>query len=64
MDENQLDEKRLDENWAHGSVHEYMNSLKMATHRIVGTIYCKYVSKFLLNKSHRSEYGIYCYILK
>ena len=25
---------------------------------------CKYVSKFLLNKSHKSEYGIHCFILK
>ena len=24
------------------------------------TFFCKYVSLFLLNKSHRSEYGIYC----
>ena len=27
-------------------------------------ISCKYVSILLLNKSHISEYGIYCYILK
>ena len=26
--------------------------------------WCKYVSKFVLNKSHRSEYGIYCSTLK
>ena len=25
---------------------------------------CKYVSKFLLNKSHISKYGIYCSMLK
>ena len=25
---------------------------------------CKYVSTFLLNKSHISKYGIYCFILK
>ena len=24
----------------------------------------KYVSKFLLNESHKSEYGIYCPMLK
>ena len=43
--------------------HSISHPLRREARHICIVVTCKYVSKFLLNKSHRSEYGIYCSIL-